>query len=133
MNKKPIVYKIRNGLYSSTINGKLWFIEHVTKAMGFAYNEWHVGPEDDAHRYQYPTLKACEAILESELFEAEKKATHRKAHTMPNIEEMKHRYQIAIKIWIKELLATNTPYHRYTQSYCLQQLAKNQIAFNKCS
>lgn len=48
--------KIIAGYYKYTDNnGTTWILEHVTKDMGFTYDEWHLGPENDPHCDQYET------------------------------------------------------------------------------
>lgn len=60
--------KIGKGYYEVTDkNGQLWEVEHVTKSMGFNYDEWHVGTTDDPHANQYDTKREClEAIQHCE-------------------------------------------------------------------
>lgn len=64
--------KVHAGLYEyRDYKGRLWIIDHVTIADGFAYNEWHCGTEDDPHANQHETkydaLQAIGGFIEEEL------------------------------------------------------------------
>ena len=57
--------KIRARLYETTDdNGTLWIIEHVSKADGFSYEEWHCGTEEYPHEDQYNTKRECLEAIE---------------------------------------------------------------------